>query len=66
MLKSNIPWDNFCMRKYGGTIKKAIWHIAVTQAVCQKMYMTLDKLDKIMAYTKDKVWFNNKTMKDHI
>lgn len=47
MKKSNIPWENHCMRKFGGNIKQEIFDMAVKQNANIIMYRKLKEVDDL-------------------
>lgn len=59
MLKSQIPWTNYCLRKYGGNIQREIVTMGVEQAFQMKKYQAIQHL-------KDNapVWISTEVMSD--
>jgi hypothetical protein len=59
-MKSNIPWTNYCMRKYGGTLHKNITDLALRTIMNQKMAKVMDEFQRLRSVTAEAVWFDPK------
>lgn len=59
-LKSKIPWDNFCMQKFGKSIAEALFLIGCEEGTRVLVYKTMKALEEKSKVMNRPAWASTK------
>lgn len=59
-LRTQIPWNNFCMKKFGKSIAEALFLIGCEEGAKVLVYKTMKDLEEKSRVTERAIWASTK------